>query len=411
MTLEFNSKILTFGNVCRSKLSPELRFLLSCLRQTLDQTTVHENKDTGLGEINWNKFLSLAKTHRLIPILYPYRASLAGQGMPGQLGERMRPQFIGNMNKAMALLAELTRVAEVLAQRGITVFPLKGSLLALQLYGDIARRHAGDLDILVESAQVEKAWQILHDLGYQCTNPACGLHPGQFGQYKVLSHHGSFWQATRRIKLELHWRLLGDRHTVRNNDTSWFDEKLSYLKVGNLPLPCMKPDRLLLYLCLHGSIHFWARLFWLYDVAKLLQQNRDLDWHEIIEEAKELGCLRSLLLGTALAHVLLDVQVPHVFQHQWDLDSALPYLCRQSYPYTDHAFSPKMTFAQSMNFLSFAIRLRGNYVRAIPLIVQKFFLPGYELPYVPLPLLPIYFMLKPFLWARFQNNLAHPNSL
>ncbi len=313
MTLEFNSKILTFGNVCRSKLSPELRFLLSCLRQTLDQTTIHENKDTGLGEINWDKFLSLAKTHRLIPILYPYRASLAGQGMPEQLGERMRPQFIGNMNKAMALLAELIRVAEGMAQRGITVFPLKGSLLALQLYGDVARRHAGDLDILVESAQVEKAWQILYDLGYQGADSACRLDPGQLGQFMVLRNQETFRRARPSIRLELHWRLVGDRHAVRHNDTSWFGEKLSYLKVGNLPLPYMKPDRLLLFLCLHGSIHFWARLFWLYDVAKFFQQNRDLDWHEIIEEAKELGCLRSLLLGTALAHVLLGCASPPRF--------------------------------------------------------------------------------------------------
>jgi hypothetical protein len=102
----------------------------------------------------------------------------------------------------------------------------------------------------------------------------------------------------------------------------------------------------------------------------------------------------------------LGVQVPRVLRYQWDLDAALMYLCRQSYPFTDHAFSSQRTLTQSINFILFAARLRGNFLRTIPFIVQKIFLPGYELPYVPIPLLPIYFILKPYIWAKFQNNLG-----
>jgi hypothetical protein len=411
MTSTNKPTIQAFAEVALSHLSPELRFLLTCLRQAFHQTEVSENPKANLAKLNWDEFLSLVDRHRLAPVIYPFTPALVSQGLPIQVRDKIRQRFIRNTQRGLALSAELIRLSQTLAQQGVTIFPLKGPLLALQLYGDISGRHAGDLDFLVESRQVEKAWGILQNLGYRPDPPDLRLSPSQLAHIKVLRYHGTFYHTRKNIPVELHWRLINDRHEMQENDTRWFGDNVSYLKVGNHSLPCMPAQRLLLYLCIHGSTHFWGRLFWLYDVALLLQHQQDLDWDTLIPKAEELGCLRSLLLGTALCHLLLDVPVPKTLQDQWDRDPALMYLCRQSYPFFNHALSFPKNFAETIRFASYTAKLRGSLPRTIPFLVQKFFLPGYELPYAPVALFPIYFLLKPFFWIKSQHEYARQFNL
>ena len=354
MTLTNKSKIQAFAEVSLSHLSPELRFLLTCLRQTLHRAEVPESHNINLAKVNWDEFLSLVDRHRLAPVIYPFTPALVSQGLPIQVRDKIRQRFIRNTQRGLALSAELIRLSQALAQYGITIFPLKGPLLALQLYGDISRRHAGDLDFLVDSHLVEKAWGILQNLGYRPDPPDVRLSPSQLADLKVLRYHGTFYHTQKNIPVELHWRLINDRHEMQENDTRWFGKKVSYLKFHGHSLPCMPIERLLLYLCIHGSSHFWGGLFWLYDVAQLLQRHQDLDWTHLIHQAKELACLWSLLLGTALSHILLAVPVPKFLQDQWNRDPALLYLCRQSYPFFNHTLS----YPKAVGALSFLVGYR-----------------------------------------------------
>jgi hypothetical protein len=72
----------------------------------------------------------------------------------------------------------------------------------------------------------------------------------------------------------------------------------------------LSPEDLLLVLCLHGFTHFWERLGWICDVAGLVDQRKDLDWQQVLENANALGMRRILLLGLVLATDLLDATLP-----------------------------------------------------------------------------------------------------
>lgn len=407
MTLKNKPLIQRVTEVQLSLLSPELGFLLTCLRQALHQPEPGKPHIAAAAEVDWDKFLDLADQHRLAPVLYPVSAVLEKQGLPGAVREKLRQRFSRNMQWGLALSAELIRLSQALAEHGITLFPLKGPLLAQQLYGDISRRHAGDLDFLVEFRHIEKAWDILHNSGYQTEPPDIRLNPGQLAHLKVLRYHATFIHPRRNIPVELHWRLLNDRHEMHENDTRWFGRKVHYLTFHGHALPAMPVDRLLLYLCIHGSSHFWGGLFWLYDVAQLLKRHQDLDWPGLIQQAAELGCLRSLLLGTALAHILLAAPAPALLTEQWDRDPALLYLIRQSYPFADRTLSYPKDLVQTILLTRYTVRLRSSLARTVPYFLEKFFLPGYELPTVPMSLFPIYFLLKPFLWLKAQTKYAH----
>jgi len=399
MTRKTHSLVSALKEIIFSQLSPERRYLLNCLRRMLAQNNRLENQAASADTVNWDTFLTLAEVNRLIPILHPLTPLFSDQGMPGHLVESMRRHYLSNAHRAFIVMAELARVAESMARNGIKVFPLKGSLLALQLYGDISRRYAGDIDILVEAAQVQKAYYVLRELGYRCAPKAARLQPSRVEQYKVLNKDGSFFHTELGIMVDLHWRLLGERHLIRNNDTGWFGEKREYREMGRVAFPCMDRERLLLYLCLHGSIHLWERLFWLYDVATLIRQNPDLDWDHIITEAEGLGCLRSLLLGTVLVHLLLETPVPDVLHDRWEQTPALRYLCLRSYPCSVNPILPPKTVTRSVRHFCYAIRLR-DLRQNVPYLIHKIFLPGKEWPDVPIALLPVYFILKPIIKAR-----------
>jgi hypothetical protein len=335
----------------------------------------------------------------LVPILFPFGDTLVRQGMPFHLKGSLRQQFLSNTQRSMSLLAELLGVNKAFAEQQISVFPLKGPLLALQLYGDVSRRHAGDLDLLVDASQVERSLLILRDLGYDVTSFSHEiLTAKQLSQVMVLWHHQEFWQAEKNICLEFHWWLF--RYFAPDDGLSYFDDPSSYLQVGFQPLPVMDPCRLLLYLCIHGTAHFWGRLFWLYDVAQLLQKYKELDWQHTFRLTEASGCLRSLLLGTALCHFLLNIPLPAAVQERWGDDLSLAFLSQQVLYFLEHPATHSKTIARALRENMFWLRLIRGPVQFLSFLKSKIF-PGDEMP-APLTMpVPVYVMLKPFRKVRY----------
>jgi hypothetical protein len=386
-------------DVASSRLSPEILLLLACMGRSIQGQVSSWSIDYGGQGIDWDRFVSLADSHRLVPVLFPFGDTLVRQGMPLHLKESLRKQFLNNTQRSMALLAELLRVNKAFAEQQISVFPLKGPLLALQLYGDVSRRHAGDLDLLIDASQVDRSLLILGDLGYDITSFSDEtLAAKHFSQVKMLWHHQEFWQAEKNICLELHWRLF--RYFAPDDGLRYFEDPSSYLQIGSQPLPVMAPCRLLLYLCIHGTTHFWGRLFWLHDIAQLLRKHQELDWQHTIRIAEASGCLRSLLLGTALCQFLLNTPLPAMVQEQWEGDSSLAFLGQQVLHFLEHPATHSKTIARALRENMFWLRLIKGQTQFLSFLKSKIF-PGDEMP-APLTMpVPVYVMLKPFRKLRY----------
>ncbi len=86
---------------------------------------------------------------------------------------------------------------------------------------------------------------------------------------------------------------------------------------------------MLLILCLHGFTHFWERLGWICDVASLIDQHNDIDWHLLLKTTNRLGLRRVLLLGLLVAGDLLDAPIPAEIRRAANMDAVVKGLAHQ----------------------------------------------------------------------------------
>jgi hypothetical protein len=80
---------------------------------------------------------------------------------------------------------------------------------------------------------------------------------------------------------------------------------------------------MLLFLCVHGTRHYWERLQWICDVAELVRREPALDWDRLESSAARVGCHRMLRFGLHLAGDLLEAPAPEAVLRQASQDPAV----------------------------------------------------------------------------------------
>jgi hypothetical protein len=186
-----------------------------------------------------------------------------------------------NTNLAIAaqqLRAEVTfkKTSEILAAAGIDVLLLKGPHLGSTIYDAPKDRLYGDLDILVQPADFEKAAALLLDNGftpfaYDTFSPEIQR---DFKHWEFRSPWG--------VLVELHRWLSGhDRYPVDSAGLFARAEKFAFGETQALGLGL---EDLLLHLCLHmgASFFFVIEPKHVLDIA-LLTQKRQLQWDVIVK--------------------------------------------------------------------------------------------------------------------------------
>jgi len=180
-----------------SDMPRELSFLLSILRNPdLEEGIALQEAS----EMDWNLFMKLALHHRVYPLVYlalKKNTSL----VPVHVMQSLQRHYHDNTIKMLHLSREMSRICEAFASSGIRKLLLKGPLLALNLYGDVAHRTSKDLDILVDADDVEKAEAVLSKLGYEPDEEII------LNNWKKKSHHRSYEHREHSVQIEIHWRL------------------------------------------------------------------------------------------------------------------------------------------------------------------------------------------------------------
>ncbi len=268
--------------------------LLACLRAYLIGEAAPQS-GTPLNEADWDAFIELAAFHRVAPLL---QRSLRGAG-PHSPHPKLEAYVRSASSRGLLLTGELLRLLKRWEAAGVQAIPFKGPALAATLYGDPALRHFDDLDVLVRAQDFPAAREAVLALGYRPSN----LH----------SYSETFIQvrAGIEITLDLHWHFL-IKPTVFPFSPfleAVFARSESFT-LGGQKVRTFSPEDLLLFLCVHGSKHLWLRLQWLCDVAQLLYTRPDLDWAQVMAQAKTSGGRGLLYLGLYLSNDLLGAPLP-----------------------------------------------------------------------------------------------------
>ncbi len=91
--------------------------------------------------------------------------------VPLEILEKLKIEFHANAKKNMLLTGELVKVMKLLDENGINAVTYKGPVLAHSIYGNIAYRQFGDIDILTDKKGALKSKDIIFSEGYELCRP------------------------------------------------------------------------------------------------------------------------------------------------------------------------------------------------------------------------------------------------
>ena len=261
-----------------------------------------------VSDTEWGRFVEAAHNHGVAPLLYK-RLLHGGVSVPKPVLEQLRQWYLVNAARNTLLYQALGRVLQAFQQAAIPVLPLKGAHLAALVYGDVASRKMGDLDLLVRKSELPRAASKLLEMGY--TNEIngdaesiaawCAKHPDR--------HHLPIFHKLPDTRIELHWSLLDPPHPVELADP-WSRARPAI--IAGVEAMVLAPEDLLLHLCLHAEHHHFRQgIRPLCDIAEVVHRWGDkLDWAYVQAQADRWRAGRCVYLGLWLSRELLRSPVP-----------------------------------------------------------------------------------------------------
>ncbi len=287
----------------------ERRLLLACCRPKIGEETCLEVGRLVGGGVDWALFLRLAKSERLSSVAYKVLRSACSEAMPADVLGGLRRTYESTRYANLKLARELIRLIRLFSQNGIPAFSWKGPMLALAAYGDLGARVMGDLDIVVRKQHVPNAKQLMIKQGYK-------PQPLTFGQEQELFRDYYAYTFWGEVTVEIHWDFAGKGWSVRSIDEGLWD-RLSRQGLLGVEVPALTRQDLFLSTCIHhGLKHSWRELRFISDVACLIQACGGEDWEGALDQAKEWGLERTVLVGAELANQLVETRLPGNIQNR-----------------------------------------------------------------------------------------------
>ena len=307
----------TNGAVRRS--DDEFRLLLCGSRSRISARGREQIQELLTRGLDWNRLLDLAERNAVFPSLHNALNDQAD--VPAGVRQQLKQNCTRCVAHNLRLARELVRIMSLLQGQEIPARAYKGPALALLAYGSLDLRQVGDLDILVRRSDLKRAQAVLEKAGYHLA-----LTPQEEARYLSQHYHLYFRGGDPPIPVEIHWSFTPACWQFPLSEERIWDSA-TFVSLAGYQVPTCDPELSLLALCAHGTKERWARLSMICDVAELVQSRPALDWDWIFMEARRIRRVRVLLLGLALAHQLLELQLSPQVLDQIERDRSLQSLC------------------------------------------------------------------------------------
>ena len=292
---------------CLKNYNLEKQLILDASRTKNLPQQVEQISFTLKQTLDWGYILKVAEKNNLLPLLSWNLLQHFGNSLPNSVSEELNYIYQIHLQRNMRLTKKLVDVIRLFQSNSIRIISFKGPLLALQAYGNLVIRQFNDLDILVHPNQLDKAIKLLISSGYVPQNDLRWFERKDW--YLSRIKDVVFVDEKSKYILELHWKLSGTHFAYPIEvDRLW--QNLETVKLAGVDANVLHFNDLLIYLCLHGARHSWERLSWICDLNELIQSNSEIDWKQISQDGKRLGCENILGLGLFLVHKFFGTKVP-----------------------------------------------------------------------------------------------------
>jgi len=338
--------------------------------------------------IDWKALLGLADKHGVLPLLAQALSNVA-ERVPPDVLKTIRQNYQTNLHKSLFLSRELIRILDKLSSFGIEVMPYKGLALAETVYGDIALRQCGDIDLLIRGQDFARVRDAVGELGY---TPHFTLSAAEEQAYLKSGYECAFDGTAGRNLLEVQWAIQPRFYAVDVDMEGLFRRAVS-ATVAGCKLKTPSAEDLLLILAVHAAKHLWGRLIWTCDLARL-SRLPSLDWKSIAAQADKLGVVRILRVSLKLAEDLLHSPFPSEANAYLADDAAVPVFAQE----IESHLAKDITFnVESLAYLRWMIRLRERGSDKMRLISRLILTPGpgeWAVVQLPKPLFPLYRLVR-----------------
>lgn len=277
--------------------------LLSCLSTRVELALTSEVGRWS--QEDWNGVANTAADHGVAPLLFKrLKESAARAKIPTGAWEQLRLAYFVSGERNRRLYRELQAVLRCLRSNGIPVIALKGAYLAEAIYGDIALRPMGDVDLMVPEADLLRTRAALLDPG------RVHQRSGDIESHCRRMHHLP-QVVVRGLPVEIHWTITGPGGPFRIGVAGLWHRARPAVIAG-VEVLALSPEDSLLHLCLHVCHqHGLVGLRAFCDIAETIHHCRgELDWPQLADRAREWGATRYVGLTLCLVGGMLGEKVP-----------------------------------------------------------------------------------------------------
>ncbi|MCY4726591.1 nucleotidyltransferase family protein [Nocardioides sp. STR2] len=217
------------------------------------------------------------------------------------------------------LAADLSVALTALRDAAVRALAFKGVALSAQAYEDFALRGAGDLDVLVDPKDLERAHRVLASAGWA---PAPGYPmPGPSWAWRHLVRTGNELLLNgSSTDIDLHWHLVPTRGTFPDFDTLW--GRHQDVHVDGHPTPTLSGYDALAHSAGHAAKDRWRWMRSLLDVHVLaarrntwLSADRRLRADELLSVGLAVRMFGRTSTMPSIADKAADAVGPELWRH------------------------------------------------------------------------------------------------
>jgi hypothetical protein len=411
----------------KTKISAEFQLMTLLLKSYLKNK--HEENQINdfieLNNISWEKFQTLCSMHRLGSFVYQVIVGIENKSaisissvmtpnkkldsikfsIPLTTIEFLQNSTFQNAKNAFKIYSENLKLNQLLTSKNVLFEILKGPLFSEIYFKNIGIRHAGDIDILISPNDLEHAVKILKNAGYECNTKI------PFCKQMKYKHHISLLNK-KGIHLELHWRPFIYNYLFNLDIRKKSDCKHEEVCINKSELINQKPEiqsilpfeEYFIYLCIHGSKHNWFRLFWLFDIAALIEKQK-IGWNKLLNKAEEYDVIRPICEAILLSNIFFETEIPDDIKQITNCELRINYLVNSSVKCITEGCNITESGMLLKKLSLFILRLKHN-IRLRSSLKHKLdtlkihltHSKDWEVLPLPAPLFPLYFLLRPILF-------------
>jgi hypothetical protein len=275
------------------------RLLLACLQARWDPTQLDlARRIAGQSDVDWNAFLDQVAEHAVGSLLHDTLKE-EPEFPPGWVKRKLQATYYHTAFRNTYLYGQLVSIIRAFDKASQPVVLLKGVAWAQALYGNVALRPVGDVDILVKSRDWEDVERLLLHEGSE----ASLAHP-DFGDHSVFRLGGSV-----PANLEVHSHIVGSPYYRRRMPEEWLWEDTRALAIDGAPAHMLSAEKTVIHACVHLLQHGGHHLRWVCDIVEMCR-DPNLDWDVLVHLAVQSRVVLPMRIALERCRELLELPIP-----------------------------------------------------------------------------------------------------